>query len=88
MESLDPEFALYDSKNKGSRTDTALFPISQICIRGVTLSDTYSYKKGQFPPRRLAFLSRDLLRRFVNEFTLCANEFLKRYFYRGAETET
>ena len=37
MESLNPEFALNDIKNKCARTDTIFFPISQVCTRGVTL---------------------------------------------------
>ena len=37
MESLNPEFALYGSKNKCARTNTAFFPTSQASTRGVTL---------------------------------------------------
>ena len=37
MESLYPEFALYGSKNKCARTGTTLFPVAQICTRGVTV---------------------------------------------------
>ena len=37
MESLNPEFALYDSKNKCARTDIVFFTISEVGTRGVTL---------------------------------------------------
>ena len=39
MESTNPEFALYGNKNRCERTDTVFFPISQICTKGVTLSN-------------------------------------------------
>ena len=47
MESLRPEFALYGSKNKCARTDTALFPISQICTRGVTLHKSFVHTNNK-----------------------------------------
>ena len=37
MESICPEFALYDSKNECARTDTVFFHKSEVCTRGVTL---------------------------------------------------
>ena len=37
MESLNPEFALYGSRNKCARTDTVSFPISEVCTRRMTL---------------------------------------------------
>ena len=50
MESLRPEFAHYASKNKCARTDTAFFPISQVCTRGVTLSDGGDCKTAPATP--------------------------------------
>ena len=35
MDSINPEFALYGSKNKGARTDTVFFPMSEVGTRGV-----------------------------------------------------
>ena len=35
MESLNPEFALYSSKNNCARTDTDLFPLSEFSTRAV-----------------------------------------------------
>ena len=37
MKTLNPELALYCSKNKCARTDTVFFPIYEICTRVVTL---------------------------------------------------
>ena len=37
MESVNPKFALYGSKNKCYRTDTVFLQISQVCTMGVTL---------------------------------------------------
>ena len=34
-----PELARYSSKNECARTDTVFFPISQVCTRGVTLTE-------------------------------------------------
>ena len=40
IKSIYPELALYGSKNECARTDTVLFPISQVCTRGETITYT------------------------------------------------
>ena len=45
MDSLNPEFALYEHNNECARTDTVFFPISQVCTRGVTFKEE-NYKKS------------------------------------------
>ena len=37
IKSIYPELALYSSKNGCARTDNVFYPISQVCIRGLTL---------------------------------------------------
>jgi hypothetical protein len=39
MDSIYPELALYGSKNECARTATVFFPVSQVCARGVTLTE-------------------------------------------------
>ena len=34
IKSIYPELALYSSKNECARTDTVIFPKSQVCTRG------------------------------------------------------
>ena len=41
MESLRPEFAFYAIKIKFPMTDTVIFPISEVCTRGVTLESLW-----------------------------------------------
>ena len=43
MESLNPEFALFGSKNECARTDTVFFPLSEVITWVVTL---YGNVKG------------------------------------------